>query len=328
MKAGIYANCMRELSFEAMLDRVSSLGLETVELGCGLESGKSHIDPEVLLQDTGALARTKSALAARRLTVSALSCHGNPLHPQKPVAESSDRMMREAVLLAEQLGLETICCFSGCPGGTAGDDAQNWVTWNWPMDYAEVYRWQWDEVLAPYWKKFAVFARQHGVKKIALELHPGQMVYNPRTLLRLRETCGEEIGVNLDLSHLLWQRMEALPVIRALKGTIYHMHVKDISFNETLVAESGVINTRFFDDNLNRPWNFRVIGYGHDLGWWASVFAELRRCGYDGTASIECEDELMSFGQAIEKAVSNLRQVLIRDDTPEWIERTRKLHSY
>ncbi len=68
------------------------------------------------------------------------------------------------------------------------------MTCPWPDDFSQILEYQWNEVLIPYWKEKAAFAREHGVHRIALELHPGFCVYNTKTLLRLREAVGPEIG--------------------------------------------------------------------------------------------------------------------------------------
>lgn len=144
-----------------------------------------------MLTDEAAYAAFQEALKRNDLEVSALSCHGNPISPNKEQAALSDRLMRDAVLLAEKMGLKTIVCFSGCAGGDEHSKYINWVTVSWPMDYPLVYKWQWDEVLVPYWKDFTAFAAQHGIEHIALELHPGQMCYNPETIKRLARRRGQ-----------------------------------------------------------------------------------------------------------------------------------------
>ncbi len=326
MKIGIYTNAFRELPLEEALERIHAAGIQMVELGCGEESGFAHCDPERLLADPSALAAFQGLLEKYQVGISALSCHGNPVSPNEKTRELSVRSMRNAVLLAEELGIEHINCFSGCPGDSDTATLANWVTVSWPMDYAQLYHWQWEERLLPFWREFTAFAREHHVTKIALELHPGQACFNPKTLKRLRAACGEEIGVNLDLSHLLWQRMDPILVIRELEGMIYHMHAKDIYIDEQRVREKGLINTAYFDEPRRRSWNFRTVGFGHGLGFWREIFAELRRTGYDYVASIEMECEVLSIPDALPKAAAFLRQCVPADLDPSeqsWQSKTR-----
>lgn len=326
MKIGIYTNAFREFPLETALQKIHAAGIEMIELGCGEESGFAHCNPEELLADEQKLAEFEALIEKYELKISALSCHGNPVSPNEQTRELSVRSMRNAVLLAEKLGLQNINCFSGCPGDWEGATLANWVTVSWPMDYAQMYKWQWEERLIPFWKEFTQFAREHGVTKIALELHPGQACFNPKTVKRLREICGPEIGVNLDFSHLLWQRMDPILVIRELEGMIYHMHAKDIHIDEHMVRQNGLINTAYFDEPRKRSWNFRSIGYSHGPDFWRNVFAELRRTGYDYVSSIEMECEILTIPDAVPKAVEFLRSNLPADLVPNEQSWQKKTH--
>lgn len=327
MKIGMYTNAFKEYPLEQALQKIHELGIGMVEIGCGEESGFAHCEPQELLADPGKLAAFKGSLEKYQVKLSALSCHGNPVSPDPDTRELSVSSMKNAVLLAEKLDLHQINCFSGCPGDWEGAGLANWVTTSWPMDYAATYRWQWEERLLPFWREFTAFAREHGVNKIALELHPGQCCYNPKSVKRLREACGPEIGVNLDFSHLLWQRMDPILVIRELKGMIYHMHAKDIGFDTWAIRKNGLINTAYFDEPENRTWNFRTIGFGHGEEFWRRIFIELRKAGYDYVASIEMECESLSIPDAAPKAVAFLRSCLPQDEDPNeqsWQHKTRE----
>ena len=218
MKLGVLTNLLGSVSLEEALKYFSSLGLEMVEIGCGGFPGKDHADPDVLLNDEKALEDFKALLKKYNVEISALSCHGNPVHPNKEVAAQFDSDMRKAVLLAEKLGVHQINTFSGCPGDCDTAKYPNWVTCPWPNDFGEILDYQWNDVLIPYWKEFVKFASAHGVDKIALELHPGFCVYNTESLLKLRNAVGKEIGANLDLSHLIWQGMDPIAVISGHSG--------------------------------------------------------------------------------------------------------------
>lgn len=326
MKAGIYTNAFKDKTLEEALQIISAQDVRMIELGCGEESGFAHCKPEELLADEAKLEEFKGLLKAYDIEISALSCHGNPLSPNGTTRKVSIECMHNAVLLAEKLGLHNINCFSGCPGDYEGSGLANWITVSWPLDYAEAYKWQWEEKVIPFWKEFTAFARKHGVNRIALELHPGQCCFNPKTVKRLREACGPEIGVNLDYSHLLWQRMDPILVIRELEGMIYHMHAKDIMFDEELVRENGLINTAYFDEPRKRSWNFRTVGYGHGPEFWRNIFAELRRTGYDYVASIEMECETLTIPDAFPKAVRFLKDCLPEDLNPNEESWQHKTH--
>ena len=315
MKLGVLTNLLANLPLEEALKYFKSLGLEMVEIGAGGYPGNAHANPDILLNDEKALEDFKALIAKYGFEISALSCHGNPVHPNKEIAKSFDDDMRKTVLLAEKLGIHQINTFSGCPGDCETAKYPNWVTCPWPNDFGEILDWQWNEVLIPYWKEFVAFAKAHGVDKIALELHPGFCVYNTQSLLKLRAAVGKEIGANLDLSHLIWQGMDPIAVIRALgkEGAIFHFHAKDTKIDALNTGVNGVLDTKPYSDEINRSWIFRSVGYGNDEMFWKDVISNLKMVGYDYAISIEHEDSLMSQNEGLRKAVGVLKNCLITE---------------
>ena len=316
MKLGVLTNLFGSLSLEETLTKLEKLGVEAVEIGCGGYPGKDHCDPKVLLSDEKALAAFKDTIARHGMEIACLSCHGNPVHPDPAIAKSYDDDFRDAVLLAEKLGIDTIVTFSGCPGGCKEDKTPNWATCAWPHDFTAVLDYQWNEVLIPYWKKTAEFAKSHGVTKIAFEMHPGFCVYNPETLLRIRAEVGDVIGANFDPSHLIWQGIDPVAAIRALEGAIYHFHAKDTKIDKYNTAKFGVLDTKSYADEIHRSWIFRSVGYGNGLDYWREIISNLRLVGYDKVMSIEHEDSLMSADEGLSKAVAFLKESLIREPSP------------
>ena len=250
------------------------------------------------------------------MEISALSAHGNAVHPDKASAKKFDEDLTNAILLAEKLGVPVVNTFSGCPGGSPEDKTPNWVTCPWPDDFSEILEYQWNDVLIPYWKEKVAFAKAHNVHKIALELHPGFCVYNTRSLLKLREAVGPEIGANLDPSHLIWQGMDLIAVIRELgkANAIFHFHAKDTKVDAINTAVNGVLDTQHYSEELTRSWIFRSVGYGHGEDYWKAIASELRLAGYDYAISIEHEDSLMSGKEGLLKAIGCLKNSLIFED--------------
>ncbi len=321
MKLGVFTCLLSNLPLEEALKYFQSLGIEMIELGVGGYPGNSHADPEVLLHDAEKLAQFKALIANYNMQISALSCHANPVHPQKEVAAEFDKAIRNAILLAEQLGLSQINTFSGCPGDSENAKYPNWVTCPWPNEFSELLDWQWNAVLIPYWKDLVAFAKAHGVNKIALELHPGFCVYNTDSLLRLREAVGPEIGANFDPSHLIWQGMDPVACIRKMGEAIFHFHAKDTKIDAMNTAVTGVLDTKPYGDEINRAWVFRTVGYGNEAAYWKDIISNLRMVGYDYAISIEHEDSLMSQNEGLSKAVAFLKNVLITQKPAEmwWV---------
>jgi len=319
MKLGVFTVLFSELAFEPMLDRVAALGLDAVELGTGNYPGNAHCDPDALLADAGKRSALLAAIEERGLVISGLSCHGNPLHPDEAFARESHETWRKTARLAVELGVDVVNCFSGCPGDGPDARAPNWVTCAWPPDYSETLEWQWNEVAIPYWRDEAAFARETGLAKIALEPHPGFLVYNPETALRLREAAGPELGVNFDPSHFVWQGIDPLAAVRALgrAGAIFHVHAKDVYLDRANIGLNGVLDTKPYRRFADRSWSFRSVGYGQDDKFWRDFVSALRIAGYDGVLSIEHEDGLVSVDEGLAKAVDVLQRVLLRDPPGE-----------
>jgi len=295
---------------------LSENGVQMVEIGCGGFPGKVHCNPDILLNDEKELEKFKKTIVDNNLEISALSSHGNMVHPDKKTADQFDEDFTKAILLAEKLGISVVCTFSGCPGGSQEDRTPNWVTSSWPEDFQNVLEYQWNEVLIPYWKKKVQFAKAHGVDKIALEMHPGFCVYNTSTLLKLRKAVGPEIGANFDPSHLIWQGMDPCRSIRELgkEGAIFHFHAKDTKIDQYNTAVNGVLDTSHYGKEAERSWIFRSVGYGHGGEFWKAIISELRLAGYDYAISIEHEDSLMSGREGLLKAIEFLKDVLMFED--------------
>ena len=249
---GVFDPAFPNLSTDEMIDKFAGWGVEAVEIGAGGYPNSAHCPVKELLEDPGKARAWKKKFEDRDIQVATLSCHGNPVSPDPKIAERDAETFRRTVLLAERLGVSVIVGFSGCPGGSPTDTMPNWVTYRWPPEYGKMLDWQWKEKVIPYWKEAAKFAREHGIHKIALEMHPNFVVYNPKTLLRLREAVGEEIGANCDLSHLFWQQCDAVEVIRMLgkQGAIFHAHMKDTTFYKNNVDRYGVLNFAFEKSDL------------------------------------------------------------------------------
>ena len=313
MKLSVFAVLLQNKTFDEACKYISEAGATAVEIGCGGYPGKAHCNPEEMLKNPDQIEAMKATLAKYNLEIAALSTHGNPVHPNKKIAKQFHDDFENAVLLAEKLGVQTVVTFSGCPGGSPADQMPNWVTCPWPEDFGEVLKYQWDEVLIPYWTKEAAFAKSHGVK-VAFEMHPGFCVYNPETLLKLRAAVGDTIGANFDPSHLFWQGIDPVAAIRKLGDAIYYFHAKDTKIDKLNTAVNGVLDMKHYGDEINRSWVFRSVGYGHAHQVWKDIMSNLRMVGYDGCISIEHEDSLMSVNEGLMKAIAMLKDVMMFEE--------------
>jgi sugar phosphate isomerase/epimerase len=313
MKVGVFTALFGQQSRDRALDYIAQSGVEAVEFGTGNYPGSPHVEIDRLLTEESARKELLNAVESRGLTISALSCHGNSLHPNEKIAKENHEIRRKTIQAAEMLGINRIIDFSGCPGDGPGASKPNWVTCAWPPDFLEILDWQWKEKVIPYWSEEAKFAEKHGVK-ICFEMHPGFVVYNPETMLRLREAVGDTIGANFDPSHLFWQGIDPVAAIRKLGSAIYYVHAKDTKVDSINKSINGVLDTKPYADEINRSWIFRTVGYGHGPQVWKDMISNLRMIGYDDVLSIEHEDSLMSVDEGFQKAVAFLKHMIITEE--------------
>jgi sugar phosphate isomerase/epimerase len=317
MKLGLFTPVFAKLSLDAMLHELKRYPeITALEIGCGGWPGSSHIDAEGLLGSASAVKEYRAKLKDAGLTISALSCHGNPVHPDASIAKRDNDVFQQTVRLAEAMEVPVVVTFSGCPGASAEDRTPNWITAAWPPEYAQGLEWQWNERLIPYWIAAEKMAAAAGVR-IALEAHPGFCVYNPETALKLRAATGKSLGINLDPSHLWWQQINIPAAIAELGDAIFHFHAKDVALNPTLVGLNGVLDTKSYTRMRERSWLFRSVGWGHSELAWKEIASALRLAGYDYVMSIEHEDALMSTHEGLSSAVGTLSRVLMKEEAVE-----------
>jgi sugar phosphate isomerase/epimerase len=302
--------------FEETLDYLVEADVEAIEIGTGAYPGSAHCDPDALLSSGVRLRAFRRAVEARGLTISALSCHGNPLHPDQAIAQAHHRTFQQTVKLAGKLDVETVITFSGCPPGDPDASQPNWIVAPWPPEFARMLDWQWRKRIEPYWKKVGAQCRTAGVK-VAIEMHPNFAVYNPETMQRLRALAPGTIGCNFDPSHMFWQGIDPVVAIRELGDCIYHVHAKDCRIDAANTMRNGVLDGKPYTDELHRSWIFRTVGYGHDALVWKDIVSTLRLVGYDHVISVEHEDSVMSGAEGLRKAIAFLRDVVIVEPAGE-----------
>lgn len=312
MQLGVFNPVLYSMSLEESLKYLNSLGVTAMEFGCGGSPGTAHGDAKELVKSDKKVKELKALFEKYNITVSAISVHGNPVHPNKAVAELANADFEAGCVLAGKLGVSRVVTFSGCPGDRTSE-YPNWVTCPWPNDFPELLQYQWEEVLIPYWKKAAAFAENAGVKHVCFEMHPGFCVYNPTTMMKIREAVGPTLCANFDPSHLIWQGVDLVAAIKYLGPALQYFHAKDTALIASNKSVNGVLDPSSFTDESCRAWLFRTVGYGSSAELWKDMMSALRMIGYDHVISIEHEDSLMTPKEGLEKAVKFLKEVMIFD---------------
>ena len=313
MKLGVCSAVYGDLPLEEALEKFHALGIESIEIFSGGDGVTPHMNIPELLESERSRQNYMDLLRRWGMQIGSLNATGNPVHPMEEVRRRAHDGFVRTVRLAELLGIDTVVVFSGTPGGSPRDVTPNWITCPWPDEYSEMLEYQWNDVLIPYWQKAAAIARDHGVKKIGFEMHPGFCVYNPETLRRLRNAVGDEIGSNFDPSHLMWQGMDASLAALELRDCIFSVHAKDVFVNEDYILRNGVNDGKHYENLLTRAWTFRTVGYGHGFEMWKKLISTLAMIGYDGAINIEHEDALFSRAEGLKKASTFLSGILRRE---------------
>lgn len=306
MKLGFVSDSLGGLSFEDLLANAVRMGVSGIEVNTGGWSTAPHFDLETMMKGEAQKAFLK-AFADRGLEIISLNANGNPLHPTQP---EQGECLKDTIRAAGAMGIKTVCTMSGLPAGSASDMMPNWVVSSWPPETQTILRYQWEDVLLPFWTEIAALARSNGVERIALELHGNQCVYNVPSLLKLRGEIGDVIGANLDPSHLFWMGADPLVAAEALGDAIYHVHAKDTMLNAPVQAITSLLENGSLMDIPARSWSYITLGFGHGEEWWRQFCYRLKMSGYDGWLSIEHEDVLLNSLEGLEKSVALLKGVM------------------
>lgn len=294
MRLALVTEGMIHRSLDGLMDWLDEHvpAVRDLEIGTGGYSPLAHSPLEL----TTAQRRDWHAhLVSRGFRVAAFNVSGNPLHPDEASAQRHDADLRRTVQLAVELGVDRIVAMSGCPPSGPGPSAAPHFAANaWLPDYAGVASWQWENRVRPYWEGInELVAPMSPALRVCLELHPGAHVFNVETFLRLN-SAAPAIAVNLDPSHLFWQRMDPLKVIEKLGSKIGYAHAKDVRYDTTELELNGLLDSRWPGDPSQIPWDFAAVGVGsHGAEWWQSFTAALERDTGASVLSIEHEDRMV-----------------------------------
>lgn len=289
--------------FEESLDLAAEIGAEVVEFA---QSGRPDA-AELLVEDATLRDELSAMVADRGLDIAVLNAASMPMHPR--AGGRSRRLIRRTIELAGLMGVPTVSSMSGIGGDGSSAKAVNWVGYPWPAESVALRERHW-EVAPAIWRDLANHAANHGVERIALEVHPMNLVYNVPTFQRLREAVGPTIHALIDPSHLFWQGMDPAAVVRALGQAVGHVHLKDTRIDENEVAIAGVLDGRTMEGKGPRAWAYRTLGRGHDAATWTTLLNALRETDYDGALSLEHEDQHQTYAAGVREAAAFVRPIL------------------
>ena len=280
MQLGLLTAPFEDTKIQDVAAWAGANGFSALEIACWPSSGgekrryagTSHIDVNGLTAEKGA--GIVAILADHDITISGLGYYPNPLHADAGHREQVIGHLKKVISAAGVMGLPVVNTFVG------GDRALN-VDENWKRA---------QEIFAPIVKH----ARDSGVRLcfencpmiFSYDEWPGghNIAYSPKIWRRIFEEWGEDVGMNFDPSHLIWQFIDQTRFIREFGQHIAHVHAKDLMIDEEGLYEHGIMSA-------GMGWQVpRLCGLG-DVDW-SNFFSGLYKAGYDGPIIIEHEDRM------------------------------------
>jgi len=324
MKLGVYTAVLHDKPLPEALRAIRELGLDGAEINSGGFVPAPHLPIEAIRASQDARDEYLGHFAAAGVVLTALNCNGNPLHPDPEVRAKHGQDVIDAIELGALLGVKRVVTMSGLPGTNAGATLPSWTVLPWESSSLDARDYQWNEVAIPYWKDIQARAADADVK-VALEMHPHNLVYNPGTMERLAtEINATHIGAEMDPSHLFWQGIDPTAAVKSLGSLVFNAAAKDTRINEAAKV-NGVLDDRFgrvAPDapgviNLggrytlsqwpeNSSWDFVAVGRGHDVQWWGGFLAALAEIDPDMAVSIEHEDQELGQLEGLQFAAQTL----------------------
>jgi sugar phosphate isomerase/epimerase len=325
MRLGVYNAILHDRPLPEALKVIANLGLTGVEINTGGFLPPVHVPAidEILVSDA-ARDEYLALFEGTGVSIAGLNCNGNPLHPNRAIGEKHAEDIRRSIRLAHRLGQDRVVTMSGLPGGEPGATVPNWIVNAWNSAALDVLDYQW-EIAAVFWTEIDQLARELDVK-VALELHPQNIVFNTADVRKLIGLTGAtHIGVELDASHLFWQQMDPVAVVRELGPLIFQAAAKDVRINKEHAALYGVLDNSFRrlspdEDRTNlggdewvnewpkdSAWDFVALGRGHDTAYWTEFLRALHEVDPDMLVNIEHEDVSLGRIEGLQVAAKVLR---------------------
>jgi len=325
VKLGVYNAILHDRPLEDAIKVIADLGLNGIEINSGGFLPPVHI-PEIdeIIADPAAAKAYLARFDGTGVEIAGLNCNGNPLHPNPIIGDKHAEDVRLSIRAAAALGQKRVVTMSGLPGGEPGTLHPNWIVNAWNSAALDVLDYQW-EIAVRFWSEIDQLAGDHGVK-VALELHPQNLVFNARDIRKLVELTGAtNIGVEMDASHLFWQQADPVAVVRELGPLILHAAAKDVRINVENARLNGVLDNgfrRLFPDeprvNLggdewvnewpkDSSWDFVALGKGHDVAYWTEFIRALHDVDPDMCLNIEHEDTELGRIEGLQVAADVLK---------------------
>ena len=293
MKLGFLSAILEDMNFEEMIDTASELGFECVEVACWPNgkaerryAGVSHIDVASMTDEKAEhiLAYCKE----KNVEISALAFYPNTMDSDSEKRNANIRHLLKVIDASEKLGINLVTSFIGRDQNKTVEENLDLVKEIWPpiIKHAEA--------------KGVKIAIENCPMLFGKDQWPGglNLMATPEVWKQVFEILpSENLGINYDPSHFVWQMMDYIAPIYEFKDKIFHVHYKDIKLFHDKLNSVGIMA---YPLEYMSP---KLPGLG-DVNWGRYVSA-LTDIGYDGYTCIEIEDR--AFEGNREKVLDSLR---------------------
>ncbi|MBO6673450.1 MAG: sugar phosphate isomerase/epimerase [Rhizobiales bacterium] len=280
MKLGLLTAPFEDSDLMQVASWAGSNGFSAFEVACWPASGgerrryagTSHINVDGLSASQGS--EIISALAGHNIEISGLGYYPNPLHSDADHREEVIGHLKKVITAAGVMGIKVVNTFIG------GDRSLN-VDENWTRA-VEIFT----PVVAHAKDSGVTLAFENCPMIFSYDEWPGghNIAYSPKIWRRIFEQWGDDVGMNFDPSHLIWQMIDQTRFIKEFGPRMAHVHAKDVMIDRDGLYENGVMS-------VGMGWQIpRLCGLG-DVDW-PDFFSGLYQAGYDGPVIIEHEDRL------------------------------------
>ena len=162
------------------------------------------------------------------------------------------------------------------------------------------------KLFAEQWNPILDVFDQVGVR-FALEVHPTEIAYDIYTTRRTLDALNNRpaFGICFDPSHLYHQFIDPVIFLEEYSKQIYHVHIKESI--RRLDGRHSILGSHLNFGDRRRGWDFVSPGRGGvDF---EQIVRTLNQIGYDGSLSVEWEDNGMNREQGASEALALVKKM-------------------
>ena len=279
MKFGLLSSILDGWNFEEVIDFASENGFRCVELACWPAgkaerryAGVSHIDIEGLNEEK--IQYILKYCSERNVEISSLAFYPNTMDPNPEARQASINHLMKLIDASAALGVNMVTTFIGRDQSQSVEENLKLVGEIWPpiLRHAE--------------EKNVKVAIENCPMLFGEDQWPGgqNIMTSPVLWRKIFDILkSDNLGINYDPSHFVWQMMDYIAPIYEFRDKIFHVHFKDIKLYPEKLKKCGVMA---YPLDYMSP---KIPGLG-DINWSKFVSA-LTDIGYDGAAVLEIEDK-------------------------------------